>query len=77
MQFLHHVAHQAAATQQVAAQLFDELLEARLTLSTSRILMGFGHRRTDGQVVADEQRQRFDLDALVTLQPLSLPRQAI
>ena len=44
MQFFHHVAHQAAATQQVAAQLFDELLEARLALGAGCILMGFGHR---------------------------------
>lgn len=30
VQFLHHVAHQTAATQKVATQLFDELLEAHL-----------------------------------------------
>ena len=30
IQFFHHIAHQAAPTQQVPAQLFDELLEARL-----------------------------------------------
>ncbi len=56
---LFHVAHRAAATQQVTAQLFDELLEARLALRARRILMGFGHRRADGQVVADKQRQRL------------------
>ena len=30
MQFLHHVAHQAAPAQQVAAELFDELFERAL-----------------------------------------------
>ena len=68
VQFFHHVAHEAAAAQQVAAKLFDELLEARLALGAGRFLMRFGNRRADGQEVADEQRQRFDLDVLVTLQ---------
>ena len=72
MQFFHHVAHQAAPAQQVAAQLFDELLEAGLALGACRVLMRFGNRRADGQEVADEQRQRFDLDVLITLQPFGL-----
>ena len=46
-------------------------------LGAGRVLMGFGHRRADGQEVADEQRQRFDLDVLVALHALGLPRQAI
>ncbi len=33
MQFLHHVAHQAPAPQQVATKLLGELLEARLALA--------------------------------------------
>lgn len=40
MQFLHHVAHQTAATQQVATQLLDELLEARFALGAGRVLSG-------------------------------------
>ena len=43
MQFLHHVAHQTAPTQQVAAQLLHELLEAGLALGASGVLMCFGH----------------------------------
>ena len=39
--------------------------------------MGFGNRGADGQEVADEQRQCFDLDVLVALHALGLPRQAI
>ena len=61
----------------MAAELFDELLEAGLALGAGRILMGFGNGRADGQEVADEQRQRFDLDVLVALQVFGLPRQAI
>jgi hypothetical protein len=60
VQFLHHVAHQAAPAQ-VAAKLLDELLEARLALGAGRVLVRLGNRRADGQEVADEQRQRFDL----------------
>lgn len=77
VQFLHHVAHQTAATQQVTAQLLDELLEARLALGAGRVLVGFWHWRADGQEIADEQRQRFDLDVLVALQAFGLPRQSI
>jgi hypothetical protein len=77
VQFVHHVAHQAAAAQQVAAQLFNELLEACFALGARRVLVGLGNRRADRQVVADEQRQRFDLDVLVALQALGLARQAI
>ena len=73
MQLLHHVAHQTAPAQQMAAELFDELLEACLALGASRFLMGLGNRRADGEEVADEQRQRFDLDVLVALQAFDLP----
>jgi hypothetical protein len=52
----------------VAAELFDELLEARLALGAGRFLVRFGHRRADRQEVAHEQRQRLDLDVLVALQ---------
>ncbi|KAG1605525.1 hypothetical protein G6F45_014162 [Rhizopus arrhizus] len=77
MQFLHHVTHEAAPAQQVAAELFAELLEARLALGAGRVLVGFWHRRADGQEIADEQRQRFDLDVLVALHAFGLPRQSI
>lgn len=39
MQLLHHVAHQAAAPQQVAAKLLGELLEARFALRACRVLV--------------------------------------
>ncbi|KAG0957497.1 hypothetical protein G6F31_012471 [Rhizopus arrhizus] len=77
MQFLHHVTHEAAPAQQVAAELFDELLEARLALGAGRVLVGLGNRRADREVVADEQRQRLDGDVLVTLHALGLARQPI
>ncbi|MNY39288.1 hypothetical protein D3C86_1739650 [compost metagenome] len=51
----------------MAAELFDELLEARLALGPGRLLMRLGHRRAHRQEVTDEQRQRFDLDVLVAL----------
>ena len=51
VQLLHHVAHQASTTQQVSTELFDELLETCLALSTSGILMGLGNRRADRQEV--------------------------
>ncbi|HIH4893261.1 TPA: hypothetical protein ACYSB0_005315 [Citrobacter freundii] len=73
MQFLHHIAHQAPAAQQVAAKLFDKLLETRLALGAGCVLMGFGNRCADGEEVADEQRQRLDLDVLVALQAFGLP----
>ena len=77
VQFLHHVTHQTAPAHKVAAQLFDELLEPRLAMRAGRLLMRFGNRRADGQEVANEQRQRFDLDVLVALQALGLARQPI
>ena len=77
MQFLHHVAHQAAAPQQVAAKLLGELLEARLALRACRVLVRLGNRSAHGQVVADEQRQRFDGDVLVALHAIGLAREAI
>jgi hypothetical protein len=77
MQFFHHVAHQAAPAQQVAAQLFNELLEARLALGAGGLLVRLGDWCADREVVADEQRQRLDLDVLVALQALGLARQAI
>ena len=77
MQFLHHITHQAAPAQQMAPELFDELLEAGLALSAGRILMRFRHGRAHREEVADEQRQRFDLDVLVALQAFDLPLQAI
>ena len=61
----------------MAAELFDELLEARLALGAGRFLVCFGDRCADGQEVADEQRQRFDLDVLVALQPLELARETV
>src|SRR3546814_10762145 len=76
MQFFHHVAHQAAPAQQVAAQLFNELLEARLALGAGGLLVSLGDWCADREVVADEQRQRLDLDVLVALQALGLARQA-
>ena len=45
--FLHHIAHQAAPTQQVAAQLLHELLEPRLALGTRRVLVRLGNWRVD------------------------------
>jgi len=67
MQFFHHIAYQTATAQQVAAQLFNELLKTRFPLRPRRVLIGFGNRRADGQVIADIQRQRFNQDGLVTL----------
>lgn len=77
MQLFNYVAHQAAPAHQMAAELFDELLEACLALRAGGFLMGFGNRRANRQEVADEQRQRFYLDVLVALQPLELARQSI
>lgn len=73
MDFLEHVLDQAVPAQQMPAELFDELLEARPPLRTCRILMGFGHRRADRQKVAHVERQRLDQDVLVALQFVELP----
>ena len=67
----------AAPAQQVAAELFDELLEARLALGAGRFLVRLGNRRTDGQEVAAEQRQCLDFDVLIALQSLELARQPV
>src|SRR3546814_20852281 len=50
MQFFHHVAHQAAPAQQVAAQLFNELLEARLALGAGGLLVSLGDRSEERRV---------------------------
>ncbi len=57
MQLFNYVAHQAASAHQVTAELFDELLEARLALRSGCVLMGFRNRCADRQEIADEQRQ--------------------
>ena len=44
MQFFHHVAHQAAPAQQVPAQLFNELLEARFALGAGGGFFGGSNR---------------------------------
>lgn len=76
MQFLHHVAHQAAPTHQVTSKLLGELLEARLALGAGSLLVRFENRRAGREVIADEQRERFDGDALVTLHALGLTARA-
>ena len=66
-----------ALLDEVAAKLLGELLESRLALRAGRVLVRFGNRRADGEVVADEQRQRFDGDVLIALHALGLARQPI
>ena len=77
MQFFHYVTHEASPAQQVATKLLHELLEARFALGARCLLVRLGNRHADREVVADEQRQRFDGDVLVALHTLGLARQAI
>ena len=73
VELLHSVAHQTAATQEVATELLDELLEARLALRFGCLLMRLRHGCADGQEVAHKQGQRLDLDGLVAFETLELP----
>lgn len=72
MQFLHHIPHQAAPAQQMATELFDELLEAGLALGASGVLVGLWYGRAHREEIADEQRQCFDGNVLVALQALGV-----
>jgi hypothetical protein len=56
----------------VAAQLFNELLEACFALGAGGLLVRLGDWRADREVVANEQRQRLNLDVLVALHALGL-----
>ena len=65
----HHIAHQALARRQPLADLGDKELKALIAHAAGRVLLGFGQRRRDGEIVTDKKTKRFQDDRNVAIRP--------